>query len=382
MKFKKSYLLPIFIFLIGILLMKFLGSFKKESTRKEIVVHPKNVTIKIADPKSVSTEISAYGKTISTQPITLFSEVTGIIEAGVIPFLPAQSFKKGQLLFKVDDRQIRLDLNSLKSDFLNALASVLPEIKLDFPDDYQRFQNYFNSCNFEDKLPPLPATKNQKIKLFLTRYNVYKLYYSIQRQEIMLEKHYFYAPFSGSVLFADLRIGSTVRPGSKIGQIINLDKLEVDAPVALNDIQWIRKNSPVTLYSAELNHKWKGKISRIGSTIDERTQTVHLYIALKATKTEKLYDGIFLNVQIPGEKIDNAETLPRKAIYDDRNIYLIKNGKLKYTAVNVVRKESRRVFINSGIQKGDTLVTEILQGVADGMPATVRALTRETDRNE
>ncbi|MCK5852584.1 efflux RND transporter periplasmic adaptor subunit [bacterium] len=362
--------------------MNFLGSFKKESTRKEIVVHPKNVTIKIADPKSVSTKISAYGKTISTQPITLFSEVTGIIEAGNIPFLPAQSFKKGQLLFKVDDRQIRLDLNSLKSDFLNALASVLPEIKLDFPDDYQRFQNYFNSCNFEDKLPPLPATKNQKIKLFLTRYNVYKLYYSIQRQEIMLEKHYFYAPFSGSVLSADLRIGSTVRPGSKIGQIINLDKLEVDAPIALNDIQWIRKNSPVTLYSAELNSKWEGKISRIGSTIDERTQTVHLYIAIKSTKTKKLYNGIFLNVQIPGEKIDNAETLPRKAIYDDRNIYLIKNGKLKYTAVNVVRKESHRVFINSGIQKGDTLVTEILQGVADGMPAAVRALTREADRNE
>ncbi len=382
MKFKKSYLYPVIILIAGILLMKLLSGFKKEQPRKEPVIHPKNVMVKIAHPREIAASVSAYGKALSSQPIALFSEVTGIIEQGDIPFLPAQTFHKGQLLFKIDDRQIRYDLNSLKSDFLNALASVLPEIKLDFPDDYQRFQKYFDHCNFEDKLPPLPETKNQKIKLFLTRFNVYKLYYSIQRQEIILEKHYFYAPFSGSVLTADLRVGSTARAGSKIGEIINLDKLEVEAPLPIEDIQWIKKNSPVMLYSAELNERWQGKISRIGSTIDERTQTIPLYISIKKGKMQNLYNGMFLTVNIPGEKIANAETVQRKAIYDGHYIYLIKNGKLKYTPVKIVRKESNRAIITSGIQNGDTVVTEILQGVADGMPVKARVAIEEAQSNE
>ncbi len=382
MKFKKSYLFPLIILIAGFLLMKFLSGFKEEQPRKEITAHPKNVVVKIADPRDIQAAVSAYGKALSAQPITLFSEVTGVIEKGDIPFLPAQTFRKGQLLFKIDDRQIRYDLNSSKSDFLNALASVLPEIKLDFPDDFQRFQKYFNKCNFEDKLPPLPKTDNQKIKLFLTRFNVYKLYYSIQRQEILLEKHYFYAPFSGSVLSADLRVGSTARAGSKIGEIINLDKLEVEAPLPVEDIQWIKKNSPVTLYSAELDESWQGKISRVGSSIDERTQTIPLYISVIKGKKQNLYNGMFLTVKIPGKKIPNAESVQRKAIYEGHYVYLIKNGKLKYTPVNIVRKESKRVIIDSGIQKGDIIVTEILQGVADGMPAKARAVIGEAAKDE
>ncbi len=382
MKFKKSYLYPIVILVAGVVLMKFFSSFKKEQQRKQLVIHPKNVIVKIADPRQIRASVSAYGKAQSTRPIAIISEVTGVMEKGDIPFLPAQRFRKGQLLFKIDDRQIRYDLNSLKSDFLNALASVLPEIKLDFPEDYQRFQRYFDHCNFEDKLPPLPETRNQKIKLFLTRFNVYKLYYSIQKQEILLQKHYFYAPFSGSILSADLRVGSTARAGSKIGQIINLDKLEVETPLPVEDIQWIKKGSFVTLYSAELNERWQGKIKRIGSAIDERTQTIPLYIAVSGGKIEDLYNGIFLTVNIPGKTVDNAETIQRKAVYEDHYIYLIKNGKLKYTPVNIVRKESSRVIITSGIQKGDTLVTEILQGVADGMPAKARKVIGEDDINE
>ena len=43
----------------------------------------------------------------------------------------------------------------------------------------------------------------------------------------MLNKHYFYAPFNGSITAADLRVGSNVRAGSRLGEIINLSNLEL-----------------------------------------------------------------------------------------------------------------------------------------------------------
>lgn len=306
---------------------------------------------------------------MSSQPITLSSEVSGEVLPGSVPFQPAQSFKKGDLLLKIDDRQIKLDINSTKSDLLNALASVLPELKLDFPEEYEKYQSYFNSCGFGQKLRDLPETDNQKVKLFLSRFNVYKLYFTVRNLEIRLQKHYFYAPFDGSIVSADLRVGSAARVGSKLGEIINLQDLEVELPVPAIDIQWLDRKKPVRFTSSEIKGEWTGKIKRIGKNIDTRTQAIQVYASVDRGNQNGLYNGVFLRAVIPGTMIQNAVSIPRKAIYEDKNVYLIKNGKLDYRPIDITFEEAESVIATGGIQNGDTLVVEVLQGVANGMPA-------------
>jgi multidrug efflux pump subunit AcrA (membrane-fusion protein) len=367
---KKYLLIPVGILIVGAIIMILLISLKSDPPKRKPVVQSKTVQVKVVKLKNVRSEIIVFGRLTSSQPVILYSEVAGILEKGSVPFLPATKFKKGDLLIKVDNRQAKLDLNSMKSDFLNALASVLPEIKVDFPDEYQKYQRYFDNCSFESRLNELPETTNQKIKLFLTRFNVYKLYYSTKNLEIRLDKHYFYAPFDGSIVSADLRIASTVRVGSMIGQIINLENLEVEAPVATNDVYWIDQNEPVILTSSELGGEWKGTINRIGTNIDERTQTVQVFIGINKNGVADLINGIFLKAKIPGQIIQNAMNIPNRAVYDDSFVYLVNDGKLEFRKVNIARRQMDSVIVNNGIANGDTLVTELLQGVAPGMPAT------------
>ena len=369
---KKHIFLPIGILLTGFLVMVLLINLRSEPPKRLPVIQPKTVQAEKVELKDINSEIITLGRLTSSQPVTLYSEVAGILEAGSIPFLPAALFKKGDLLFKVDDRQTKLELNSLKSDFMNALASVLPEIKIDFPDEYQRFQNYFDNCDFHSRLTALPETSNQKIKLFLTRFNVYKLYYSVKNLEIRLEKHYFYAPFDGSIISADLRKGSTVRVGSTVGQIINLENLEVEVPVAANDITWIDRSRPVKLISSEIKGEWMGQIKRIGKNIDERTQTVPVFVGIKKNGHEELINGIFLKAIIPGRIVQNAVSVPNRALYNESFVYLIQNGKLEFRQVNIAKRQMDHVIVSNGIASGDTLVTELLQGVAPGMPAIAR----------
>ena len=182
-------LLPVAILVGGFVIMLILLSFRKDPPKSLPALKSKIVEAEIVSLKKVPSKIVAYGRLTSAQPIILISEVNGTIVAGDIPFQPAQAFKKGDLLLKIDDRQIRLDINSTKSDFLNALASVLPEIKVDFPDEYAIWQTYFNNCEFNKKLTPLPQAKNQKIKLFLSRFNVFKLYFLARNLEIQLERN-------------------------------------------------------------------------------------------------------------------------------------------------------------------------------------------------
>jgi len=199
MKVYTKFGIPILIVLVGFLIMVTLLSFKKDLPRKEPVLSTKLVDTELVQKSKVSASITSYGRVASTQPIELYSESAGILMEGDVPFQPAQSFSKGDLILKIDDRQTILSLNSAKSDLLTALASVLPEIKLDFPEEYQIWQDYFNGCDFDKKLAPLPETDNPKIKMYLSRFNVYKLYFTASDLEIQLNKHYIYAqPAVGS----------------------------------------------------------------------------------------------------------------------------------------------------------------------------------------
>jgi multidrug efflux pump subunit AcrA (membrane-fusion protein) len=368
----KVILWPVLILLVGFGLMQFLLSLRSEQPRRAPQARPRIVNIEVITLKDVPSYIVAFGRLITAQPVTLYSEVSGILQVGEVPFQPAQSFRKGDLLLKIDDRQVKLDLNSAKSDLLNALATVLPEIKVDFPEEYELWQGYFDEIGFDHKLEPLPEAANQKIKLYLSRFNVYKLYFQVRNLEILLNKHYFYAPFSGSISSADLRVGSTARPGTKLGEIINLDNLEVEVPISVEEIQWIDQDVPIKFTSSEMAGEWTGKIKRIGKNIDERTQTVPVFMTVSKNGTELLYNGIFLRAEIPGTIVESAFTIPRRALYNEKFVYLIKEGKLDYREVNIARIQTDTVILNGGIQEGDSLVTDVLQGVASGMPALAR----------
>ena len=221
----------------------------------------------------------------------------------------------------------------------------------------------------------------QKIKLFLSRFNVYKLYYSVRNLEVQLEKHFFYAPFSGSIISADFRVGSIVRNGSRLGEVINLDNLEVEIPIPVEDISWIDKKTAVRLHSVELGKQWRGKINRIANSIDPKTQSVSIFVELIEKTKRDIFEGIFLKANIPGKVVENSILIPRKVLYEDNYLYCIKNGRLDYREVKIARRQTDSVIITDGIAEGDTIVAEVLQGVASGMLARPK-ITMSDERSQ
>jgi RND family efflux transporter MFP subunit len=163
-----------------------------------------------------------------------------------------------------------------------------------------------------------------------------------------------------------------VRSGTLVGQIINLEDLEIEVPVAVADIPWLSRDQRVSFTSTELPGEWTGRVKRVGNNIDSRTQTVPVYLTVDQSDAGMLYDGIFLEAEIPGEIIAGAVRIPRLALYNDTYVYVVDEGKLDRRAVEIARRETDHVLVSSGLQTGDTLVVELLQGVATGMPAKPR----------
>ena len=371
-------LIPIILLATGYGGMRFFLNQRVDPPKKPTVAITREVQVKHVTLSDVPTSIIAFGRLTSAQPVQLYSEVKGRLIEGDAPFSPGQSFNSGDVLLRIDDRQVRLDLNGVKSDFLNALATVLPEIQLDFPAEYNVWQAYFDQIGFDKPLAELPEAQNQKIKLFLSRFNVYKLFFQARNLEISLEKHTLIAAFDGAVVSASLRAGSTARDGSLLGEIINLENLEVEVPVQVQDITWFDRKKPVQFTSSEIPGSWNGWIKRIGKSIDTRTQTVPVYFSI-ASPRQALYSGVFLRADIPGKIIPNAITLPQSLIYNGKFAYLVEQGRLAYREVTIARRETQTIIVNGGLASGDTLITELMQGVAPGMMA--RAIF-SSDKNE
>ena len=214
------------------------------------------------------------------------------------------------------------------------------------------------------------------MKLFLSRFKVYQIYFGIKDLEIELEKHYFYALFDGSILRCNKREGSNVRMGNIIGNVVNLEDYEVEVSVSIDDVNWINNEKIITLNNKEFANKWSGKLERIGSAIDSRTQTLTIYISLDDNFKSMIPEGLFVDAEIPGKIIESAYAIPRKAVYNESYVYLIDNGKLEFRKVNIARYENSYAYIDNGLNDGDTVVVELLQGVASGMPAIPSINTR------
>lgn len=365
------YTLPFVILIIGFVVMRQLLQSKKETPKREQPARPRLVNARVVELKDVRPHIEAFGTLRSAQTVSLTTEVSGSLLAGDVSFQAAQSFRKGDVLVRIDDRLVRMDLNTAKSDFMNAVASVLPELKMDYPSEYEEWQVFFDGCCFTDDFRPLPQTDNRKVRLLLSRFKVFTLYFAVRNLEIRLEKHAFIAPFNGSIISIHVQVGSNVGMGTPLGEIINLETMEVEIPVPAIDIQYIERSKSIRMTSSELAGEWRGSIDRIGKNIDTRTQAVQVFISINPSQTGQLFNGIFLKADIPAQTIKNAIIIPRKNIYEDQNVYLIKNGKLAYINVQIGFREADAMIVTGGLTTGDTLVTDVLQGVAPGMRAEV-----------
>ena len=84
----------------------------------------------------------------------------------------------------------------------------MPDLKIDFTDNFPAWEEYFSSLDIDKKFDEIPEVKSDKEKTFLATKGIYSSYYTIKSTEVRLTKYRYYAPFDGSI--AEVFITSTV----------------------------------------------------------------------------------------------------------------------------------------------------------------------------
>ena len=321
-------------------------------------------TVKVAY-STVPTEIEAYGRVRAAESLDLIAEKSGRMSQGSVALKEGISFRKGDLLFAIDDTEARLNLQSQKSNFLRDLAAILPDLNIDYSDNYDAWYSYFKSIDIDKPIPKLPLHKTTQEKTFLATKNIFSGYYNIKSTEETLSKYRFYAPFGGTIAEVTLQNGSFVNPGNKIARIIRTDKLELKVDVETADVPWISEGAGAKVETEDGLRHWTGKVARISEYVNPNTQSIDVYVGLNPSDHD-LYDGLFLKTMIPGKKIDDAMEINRSAVFNGNSVYVVQDSVLKVRQVNIHKVNSESVVFN-GLKEGDDLVIEPLINAFNNM---------------
>jgi multidrug efflux pump subunit AcrA (membrane-fusion protein) len=355
----------LFLIIGSVALQKLLGGMKEEPKKKEVPVAKKYVKTQKVAYSDIPTFVIAHGRVATSDNLDLIAEKQGRMTQGSIRLKEGKRFRKGDLLFRIDDKEASLNLQSQKSNFLKDLAAILPDFRVDFPESYQKWNIYFESIDLNKKLPELPKLTSNKEKTYLATKNIFSSYYSIKSSEEALTKYRLYAPFNGIISEVFLQSGSYVGPGSKIAKIHRTDSYEIKVAVETSDIGWVQKGMEVQLGIENSYERWLGKVVRIGELVNENTQSIDVFIALNRNETD-IYHGMYLRSVIPGEAIGSAMEVPRGAVFNTNLAYVVKDSLLVEKKVNVLRTNTETVVIN-GLELGDDLVYEPLINAHNGM---------------
>lgn len=344
---------------------------KEEPPQRPKPVAKNYVAAESFQPQTIETVIEAFGRVGSAKQLNVIAEVGGKLLRGSSVLKKGSRFKKGQLLCRIDNVEENLTLQARKSSFLHTLASILPDIRIDFPNSFNDWQSYFDGIKLDEKLPALPEPKSSKEKTFLAAKNILSEYYAIKSEEENLKKFYIYAPFNGSIVSINYQIGSVVNPGANIGTIISTDELELEIPVEQRDIEFLQLGKTVTIVDeSDFEQNWIGKITRIADFIDPNSQSVSVFINIKKRSKYEALDGLFLKARIPGKSVKNAAKVPRRILKNKDEVFVVQDSVLVTKKVRV-HKISKNNAIISGLQEGEMIVTDRPSNASENMKVEI-----------
>ncbi len=358
------------LFILTYLLYGMLGGMgespeEKEKEALKLYVKTEKVTYVENVAKIIET-----GRLSSQQSVDLSAEVQGEILPGNIVLREGTRFRKGDLLVHIFDEEAKNNLKASKSRFMNGLASILPDIRIDFPESYKKYQNFFDSVKIDKPLPELPELDSDKEKVFLASRNILNDYYSIKSAEVRLSKYKLYAPYNGTFTMVFLEPGSVANPGSRIASMIRTDKLEMEVPVRIEDAYWINIGDEVNVSTKDGHLDWTGKVVRKADFMDPNSQSIALYLALAPEKDKPLYQGQYLRAEFASKTLENSMEIPRNAVFNKDRVFTVVEGKLKENKVDIL-KHNETTVIFSGLPEGTDLVVEPLVNAKEGFNAEI-----------
>lgn len=304
----------------------------------------------VLKPQEFSENLSLSGSLEANEQLELRSEISGIVEK--INFKEGSKVSKGQILFQVNDLELRAQL-----------AKVQTAQKL--------------------------ASENvRRAKLLLKKeaisqeeYDISEADYQFARAEsqlvaAQLAKATVRAPFSGTIGLRYISQGSYVTPSTPIASLVNTDQLKITFSIPEKYSSQVKLEDKITFTTSNSKVEKTATIYAIEPEVDIATRTLKMR-AIADNRDGKLIPGTFANVLLPLEMVNDAMLVPTESlipIQNGKKIFVAEGGLAKEIIVETGARTANAVIVLSGLKAGDTVLTSGVMMLKNGTPVKVNLI--------
>jgi membrane fusion protein (multidrug efflux system) len=302
----------------------------------------------VVKSQTFDNNLSLSGSIEANEQVDIRSEVSGIVEG--IYFKEGSNVSKGQLLFKVNDLELRAQLAQAKTK--EGLAS----------ENERRAKLLL-----------------QKEALSQEEYDIARADYKLAQAQIQLiqaqiAKTSVKAPFSGKIGLRSISQGTYITPSILVAKLVNIGKLKITFSVPEKYANQIKMNSNLSFTVTESSQSYLAKVYAIEPEVQVATRTLQVR-ALAENKDGKLLPGTFANVELPLDIIKDAIVIPTEAIVpvqDGKKVFISNQGKAKEILVETTTRTDASILVLSGLKVGDTVLTSGVMSLKEDTPVKVK----------
>lgn len=301
----------------------------------------------IAKTVTFDNNLSLSGSVEANEQVQIRSEVSGIVEG--IYFKEGSNVTKGQVLFKVNDSELRAQLRQAKTK--QSLASENERrAKLLFQKEAISQEEYdISNADFRSS-----QAQSQLIMAQITKTSIK-------------------APFSGKIGLRSISPGTYISPTILVANLVNTSQVKITFSIPEKYATQVKQNSNLTFTVSGSEKKYLATIYAIEPGVDINTRTLQVR-AIADNKNGQLLPGSYANVALPLDKIKDAIVVPTEAIIPIQNgkkVFISENGKAKEVLIETATRTDASIIVLSGLKAGDTIVTSGVMSLKADAPIKV-----------
>lgn len=208
---------------------------------------------------------------------------------------------------------------------------------------------------------------------------------ALTKAETDLQRTRLVAPFDGFIGSVNAEQGMRVGPADRVAVLSGSTGLEALLTLPTDTYGRlvadgegvIGRPAEVVWMLGETRLSYPAHVERVIDRINTATGGVGVFVRLDGNFIDApLRPGAFVQVLLPDRAYAGVIKLPPTALHGEDRVYVVNGeGRLEARTVEVVSRDGGRVYIGSGLQDGDKIVTTRFQEISPGLKVTVRGET-------
>jgi RND family efflux transporter MFP subunit len=387
-----KYGLPLLILAAAAGLTFLLFSAREEPERKDIDEKPTLVETTTVERDAHRLDVRASGTVVPARQIVVSPQVSGRLTSVDDDLVPGGIVEDGETIAEIERDDYRIAVKQRETALKQAKSQLaIEQGQQDVArQEWQLFKDDVSEEGSSEESTGPPALALRKPQLESAKAQVEAAEAQLEQAQLNLRRTNVQAPFDALVRSEQADLGQLVGAQSQLATLVGIERFWVRLSVPSDEIPLVdipgvnATEGSIAHITYDVGPKSitrKGRVVRLLGDLDPQGRMARVLVEIddplgvlanrKSPETDQrgipLLLDAFVDVRLEGNTTQKLIEIPRQALRNGDEAYVIEDGQLSIRPLEIVQRLPDSVLVGEGLEDGDTLVTGPLPKPVEGM---------------